>query len=281
MRHALRWGTWFVLLAGVASPLVGAADQAPAPRARRVNVEQHPAFHAVVWMQNSAEYRMGARQAYRTATDRLETLLNDPLWTADLKQLDAGGYVGKPPAVILDLDETVLDNSAYNARLILDGRQFDMETWLQWVRQEEAPAVPGAVEFIQAALRRGVHVVYITNRSDEERTPTIQNLHKLGLPADDQTVLTANPQEDRGTDKVSRRATVARSYRIVMQVGDNLGDFCDGVNTADQPERNAAAEAKERLLGAGWILLPNATYGGWEKPIKALSDKRQALHPQR
>jgi acid phosphatase len=281
MHQARRWGTWIVLWAAVAVSPAMAAEKAPASRAKPVNVEQNPAFNAVVWMQNSAEYRLGARQAYRTAGDRLETLLNDPLWTADLKQLDAGGYVGKPPAVILDLDETVLDNSAYNARLILDGQPFDMATWLQWVRQEQAPAVPGAVEFLLTALRRGVHVVYITNRSDEEKTPTINNLRKLGLPADEETVLTANPDDDRGTDKVSRRALVARHYRIVMLVGDNLGDFCDGVNTADQPERNAAAEAKERLLGAGWILLPNATYGGWEKPIKALSDKRQALHPQR
>jgi acid phosphatase len=36
---------------------------------------------------------------------------------------------GLPPALIVDIDETMLDNSPYQARLVRDGKSFDDASW--------------------------------------------------------------------------------------------------------------------------------------------------------
>ncbi|MFB6240663.1 MAG: HAD family acid phosphatase, partial [Gemmatimonadota bacterium] len=108
---------------------------------------------ATLWTQVSAEYRGASIQAYRTARRQLVKALDDTTWTAALEQEEP--YGGKPPAVILDVDETVLDNSAYQARLIRRGEGFGSESWDRWVREARAPAVPGALRFAQYAHRRG------------------------------------------------------------------------------------------------------------------------------
>jgi 5'-nucleotidase (lipoprotein e(P4) family) len=244
-----------------------------------VDVERDPAFHALTWMQTAAEYRLAARQAYRLAVRQLEVGLADKLWTADLKQLDAGGFADKPPAVILDADETVLDNSAYNARLVLDGATYTRDRWHAWVLEQRADAVPGAGAFLRGAVARGVKVFYITNRTDDERDATIGNLQRLGLPADADTVLTlTDPQE---ADKVARRAFVAGKYRIVLLIGDNLADFCCGMNGYRQADRNDSAEATERLFGERWIVLPNPVYGDWQRPLGPVDDKTRLLQTKR
>ncbi|HMO14129.1 MAG TPA: HAD family acid phosphatase, partial [Pirellulaceae bacterium] len=205
------------------------------------NVDKDRRFNAVAWMQNAAEYKVMTTQIYRLAILQLDKGLDDPTWTADEEQWAAGDFHSKQPAVILDVDETVLDNSAFNARNILERQRFTEESWNAWCLEERAELVPGVKAFIDAAQARDVKVFYITNRDDIALQATINNLLRLGLPACETTVLTRNEEAGRGDDKRSRRAMVAKEHRIVLLIGDSLSDICYGMDTRDQAERQKIA----------------------------------------
>lgn len=229
---------------------------------------------ATLWTQLSAEFRGAAHQAYRLARLRLEEALGDSSWTAATEQEEP--YRTKPPAVILDVDETVLDNSPYQARLIRLGGTYGPDTWEPWVREARAPAVPGALAFTRFAHERGVRVFYVTNRDADLEGPTRRNLERLGFPMADTLDVLLTEGERPGWDgtKVARREHVAEGHRILLLVGDNLGDFTD----EPQPERWVREEAAvrpdgrpapeprvgDRRWGRGWIVIPNPVYGSWE-----------------
>ncbi|MCO6459177.1 MAG: lamin tail domain-containing protein [Pirellulaceae bacterium] len=257
-------------------------DGGPQPGERPLEsagVDQRSGFRSTAWAQNAAEHGLACRQAYRWATVQLLAGLQDPFWTADVEQMRAGDFAARPPAVILDLDETLLDNSPYQARLLLDNQPYSDDTFLAWVNERQARALPGAAEFLEFAASKQVRAFFISNRPDSVKEATIANLNALGIPASADNVLTRNDAEGRGKDKVSRRAAVARTHRIVLLIGDNLGDFCAGVDTTNQTQRNAAALAAERTLGSRWVVIPNTMYGGWTAPIDALPDRAQTLDP--
>src|SRR4029079_5818203 len=130
--------------------------------ARALEARSQENLNAVLWMQTSAEYRESARQAYRIAAMQLDAALRDPAWTAAVEQPRSDSTL--PPAVVLDLDETVLDNSAYEARLVHDGRAYSEDDWNRWCEERKAGAVPGAIEFLTHAHDRGVTAIYISNR---------------------------------------------------------------------------------------------------------------------
>ncbi len=242
------------------------------------DVTQDGRYHAVAWIQNAAEYRLAVRQAYRLAAIQLERGLADPTWTADRRQHEQGGIENKPPAVILDVDQSVLDNSAFDARCIVDGTTFSTAAWNAWVGEQQATALPGALPFVKHAEGRGAKIFFITNRTDDIKRPTIRNLIELGFPATADTVLTRNDEDGRPGDKASRRAMVAAGHRVVLIIGDDMNDFCSGMRGEDGARRNARGARLEKLLGERWVLLPNPVYGGWEK---ALGDRRAALRTLR
>lgn len=272
MRHALR--CVFAVCATLVLTSAVDAQLAPLP-------ENHKAYNALAWMQNAAEYQLAVRQAYRYARRQLTAGLQDQVWSADLVQLECGNFADKPPAVILDVDETVLSNSPYNARLILDGTRFTQETWQAWAREEKAQAIPGSLEFVKNAKEAGASVFFVTNRHDAIKQATINNLRKVGFCADEMNVLTRNDDDGRGGDKASRRAMVAKTHRIVLLIGDNLNDLCSGARTDDQVARNATALANVRVVGDRWVLLPNPVHGGWTSPFRKLPEPADVLDPRR
>ena len=235
-------------------------------------------YGALTWVQNSAEYRLLTEQIYRGAVLQLQRGLQDPNWSADEVQLAEANYHQKTPAVILDCDETVLDNSAFNARNIADGTQYATEAWNEWCKEEKATAIAGALAFVQTAQRLGVRIFYVTNRRDVVKPATINNLRRLGFPANAKNVLTKNPDQGRADDKISRRAMVAKKHRIVLLIGDSMSDLCSGMDGDNLEERNQRALQKRQLLGSRWIILPNPVYGGWQNSLpegsKALKQNR-------
>lgn len=236
-------------------------------QAQQINAESDYRYGAITWMQRSAEYRLLTEQTYRYALTQLTTGIKDRKWTADEAQLAEGGYEMKRPAVILDLDETVLDNSAFNARNVVHGQAFTNDLWNAWCKEAKADAIPGSLEFVQAAEGLGVAVFFLTNREDVAKPATIENLKRLGFNANDSNVLTQNKSEGRGDDKLSRRAAVAKEHRIVLLIGDSMGDLCDGMDIKDFKSRNAVASQKTQMLGTRWIMLPNPVYGGWQRAL--------------
>jgi 5'-nucleotidase (lipoprotein e(P4) family) len=138
----------------------------------------HELLLGTLWIRTSGEYYASTVQAYRTARLRLDEGLRDPEWTADPDQKDPYALA---PAVIMDLDETVLDNTNFEIELIEANAQFTPAMWTEWVNQSSARAVPGALEFIRYAQRRGVRVFFVTNRRAHEENATRINLKKLGV----------------------------------------------------------------------------------------------------
>ena len=242
----------------------------------------HENLNAVLWMQTALEYEASATQAYRMAALQLDTALKESSWTAALEQTSDASRL--PPAVILDIDETVMDNSYYQARQIRDNSPFAAGTWDRWCQEARATAIPGAPGFTQYADKRGVTVFYVTNRTAHVEDATRRNLRALGFPLTPgvDTVLTrAERPEWQGSAKGARRAYVARDYRVLLLVGDDLGDFV--VDASGTPQERAARTAPHSdWWGRRWIMLPNPTYGSWERAIigndqDPMAAKRRAL----
>ncbi len=217
-------------------------------------------LNAVAWMQTSAEYRALAIQTYRSAEASLVRALADPTWTAAIEQTQPADKL--QPAVILDLDETVVDNSAYQAKLTATHGAFNDETWTAWVRESRAGLVPGAAEFLAFAHARGVAIFYVTNRvCDPSKTddPTVALVRKLNLPL---AFGRLRCRAETG-NKSPRRASIASGYRVVLLIGDDYNDFLAAGTSA--AERTAAMLPYERYFGERWFLLPNPSYGSWER----------------
>ena len=223
-------------------------------------------LNAVLWMQTSAEYRASALQTYRLAAMQLDTAMRDARWTAAVEQTTDPSAL--PPAVILDLDETVLDNSAFEARQMRDGQPFSEEVWDRWCEERSANAIPGAVTFLEYVKSRGVTPIYITNRDHRVETATRDVLAKLGVPVDTtrDTVLTRHENGWDASDKSARRQFIAASYRVLLLLGDNFEDFAPGTQ-ASIADRAALMDKYADYWGTKWIVMPNPTYGSWELAI--------------
>ena len=217
-------------------------------------------LHAVLWMQKSAEYKANCMQSYKLAELQMQSALKDKKWTAALEQ--TGNYINLHPAIILDVDETVLDNSPYEAELIQTGGHYSSSTWNAWCNKAIAEAIPGAVEFCQSADKKGVTVFYVTNRRDTLKEVTRQNLKKVGFPLKEnvETVLTRLESSDKGT----RREIVSENYRILLLIGDNLGDFASGFTNGSMQARDSLVTEYKDYFGTKWISLANPVYGDWE-----------------
>jgi acid phosphatase len=236
--------------------LLGAcSSQPPAP-------STHESLNAGLWTQTAAEYAASTTQAYRVAMDNLDRALSDPHWSAALEQ--QGDFAGLPPAVLLDIDQTVLDNSGYNTQLILAGEQHTMERFTAWC-EAFAPAIAGVKPFMDHAVARGVTVIYYSARPESLRDCTTRNLLEYALPLTDQALLLLNDATS-ATRKVQQRSDVAGRYRILLIVGDNLDDFVSG--SKDEPAaRRSLAKQHASRWGREWIILPNPVYGHWEASI--------------
>jgi 5'-nucleotidase (lipoprotein e(P4) family) len=243
------------------------------------------ALNATLWMQVAPEYRANVQQVYRMATERIAA---PAAGSAAVEQagVKADVLARLPTAVILDLDETVLDNTVFQARLLHDRAVYNAQNWGDWVMAAEAEALPGSREFIAAARRLGHTVFFITNRDCKipaptatdpcpAKTATMRNLVELGIDAapDPSHMLVRNerPEWNVGA-KTMRRAFIAANYRIVALVGDDLGDFVDTRLFAGDRAR------LEPRFGTSWFVLPNPIYGSWLGPYDTLEEKFAGLH---
>lgn len=240
---------------GVAGP-ARAEDADPAP---------HDLLNAVLWMQRSVEYKANSEGAFALARIRLDQALADPGWTGAPAE-QTGAFADLPPAVILDADETILDNSTYQAWLVKANRPFEQATWTDYVKSETTLAIPGSVAFARYADSRGVKVFYVSNRLAEgEEAPTRALMKRLGFPdgGNVDVFLTTRKKPDWGSAKGTRRAYVAKDYRVLLNLGDNFGDFVDGYR-GSEAERMRVFEANHARWGREWIMLANPAYGSFE-----------------
>lgn len=221
-------------------------------------------LNATLWMQKSIEYKANSLAIFALAKIRLDQLLADKNFTSAPNE-QKGDFANLPPAIVLDGDETLLDNSGYQAWMVITGNTFSPKTWTAYVNSIETLAIPGAVEFCKYADSKGVKVFFVSNRTAEEKPASKKNMEKLGFPmgGNVETFLFAKDQPDWGSAKSTRRAFIAKNYRIVMMMGDNYGDFSDGYK-GSEAERLKEFEANKERWGRDWIMVANPSYGSFE-----------------
>ena len=262
------WQSLFLLNALITTEMILAEDTKKDVRDLK---EQN--IMSVLFQQTAAERLAGSLQTFRSAKQALDNALADPSWSA----LPGQDIQGKKPAIIVDVDETVLDNTAYEARMILDGTKYP-EGWVGWGKEAAATEVHGAKNFLNYAASKGVTIFYVTNRVVELKEATKKNLTKLGIPLNQikETVLMRG-ENNWDSDKGPRRALVGNEYRVLLMAGDNLGDFVDAKDNNLSPRnRKNIVEDYADYWGVKWFMLQNIAYGDWEG---ALYDFDYSLSP--
>ena len=260
-----------LLASGCASTQHRAATS-PLPQANPAAVAANDNLNAVAWTQLAIERDLIYQQTYHAAQQRLLAALQDPSWDALPHDERHNDVRALKPAVIVDIDETVLDNSPYQARLVHDNLQFDEATWADWCREGTAKALPGAVAFTRFAADHGITVFYLSNRAHDLDQVSLQNLRSEGFPvASDENVFLGLGSEiagcqSRGSDKGCRRQHIARNYRVLMQFGDQIGDFLN-VHPNTVVGRRDLMQPYLSWIGERWFVLPNPTYGSWEPAL--------------
>ena len=238
-----------------------------APIANEIdNSYQQQSLLAVLFKRTSAEYKANTVQTYALAKNNIDDALEDKSWSALVDQkID---YQNLPPAVILDIDETVLDNSEHQVRSIKNGTNYPIG-WKEWVSEESAEALPGVKEYLSYANSKGVKVFYVTNRTHDLEEYTRNNIKNLGLPLDeDIDVLLMKNEKGWTSDKTSRRDLIRKDFRVIHIFGDQLDDFIPLKDTATSiSSRKMLIDKYSDMWGQKWFMLINPMYGEWEEAI--------------
>jgi 5'-nucleotidase (lipoprotein e(P4) family) len=219
---------------------------------------------------------------FALAKIRLDQALADKSWTAAPAE-QKGDFGNLPPAVVLDIDETLLDNSLYQVWMLKNNQTFSTKTWNQFCAAQVSLAIPGAVDFTKYADSKGVKVFYISNRDASTEKDTRENMQKLGFPmgGNVDTFMMQNEKPDWGSAKSTRRAVVAKDYRVLLNIGDNFGDFDDRYRTS-LDERAQAFDSDMAYWGKQWLVIANPTYGSFDTAAyghdfkKPLPEQRKA-----
>lgn len=205
---------------------------------------------AVAYMQRAAEYSALCFQAYNIARLRVDESMQNQL--------------SKPRAIITDIDETLLDNSAEEVHHDLQGKGFDPAEWTKWTTLAAADTIPGALTFFKYAASKGVEIFYITNRTENEREGTLKNLLKFGFPYADNAHLVTRQGV---SSKEARRLQVMSDHEVILLIGDNLSDFSALWDSKTVEQRLENVQKESALFGSRYIILPNPVYGDWENAL--------------
>ena len=218
----------------------------------------------LLWMRTSAEYRALAYQGYNVAMNAVKMAVTDP------------SHQRKPLAIVLDADETVVDNTKLMGESIVNGNgRFDAPWWRQAVHQGKSQAMPGAVEFLNEVYKQGVEIFYVSNRyAPVNLDVTIQNFKELGFPSVDKDHVLLF---EKDSDKQPRFDMIAKKYYAVVYMGDNAGDFPIGTKGKTLAERNSIIDAHKEDFGTTFVVFPNPAYGSW---VSALAKGYQNLSPE-
>jgi 5'-nucleotidase (lipoprotein e(P4) family) len=214
---------------------------------------------ATLFHQKAAEYRALTLQAFNLAKMRLDM---DKKLRKKLPKVERR----KPRAIIVDADETVLDNSPYFAKLIKNNQPFDLQEFFNWKKSGKSKAVPGSVEFLNYAKQKGVDIFYVSNVPNSFKEVTVASLKQNGFPdAKDENVMLITDS----SSKEPRRQKVAETHRVVMFIGDSLNDLAVAFEGKSTEERFAEVDKIKEMWGTKFIVIPNIIYGAWESAVYA------------
>lgn len=273
------WSVMKILSLALLALLLAACASTVSPDKTESPVNTAASDMGVSWVKNAAEYRAITRQVYAAATLALPKFIEDSAWSALPHQSDAADL---PPAVILDVDETVVTNVDFQLAMV---PPFSNEKHEHWIATTRATPIEGVKDFVAAAREAGVTVFFVTNRpcvpeeegeegSDDpcpQRQTTIDDIAEAGIQTDADHVFLS---DERGwnREKITRRKHIADNYRVIMLFGDDLGDFVSCVrsttyspctNVATIQSRLTSIDLFDHYWGNGWYILPNPMYGSW------------------
>ena len=214
---------------------------------------------AALFQQRAAEYKALCLQAFNIAHLRVDEALLQPQ--------------SKPLAIVTDIDETVLDNSAYDVKQSLQGKDYEQKSWEEWTGLAKADTIPGALPFLKYAASKGIRIFYLTNRAEAERKGTLANLVRFGFPdaVNENLIL-----KQTVSSKESRRQAIAEKYTMIMLMGDNLADFSVLFDKKPTDERVKNTYTSAADFGKRFIVLPNPVYGDWEASVYQYNMKLKA-----
>ena len=230
----------------------------------------------LLWVKHAAEYRAITAQVYRNAEMALPGFVEDTSWSAMPEQGDAASL---PPAVILDVDETVVSNVDFQLTF---ERPFANHKLDEWSSNYDSLAIPGVKKFVDAARAAGVTVFFVTNRPCEsiagvddpcpQKGTTVDDIREVGIDVEPEFVMLSGERPDWDREKLVRRKLIAERFRVIMLIGDDFGDFvpcarekvvspCDA--PATRSSRAGDLAKYDKYWGAGWYILPNPMHGSW------------------
>ncbi|MGE0077842.1 MAG: 5'-nucleotidase, lipoprotein e(P4) family [Bacteroidales bacterium] len=239
-----------ILLAVFASTILAGCNSTA-----KKEVDQDHLIYATIWFQSSPESQALYHQGYNIAKMRLAQF--------------AAVKTQKPKAVVVDIDETMLDNSPFQAQEVIDNKDFSSDFWKEWSSLGRAKGLPGAADFSRYCDSLGVTLFYISNRKTDELDATIKNLDSLGFAF-------AKPEffllKEKESSKKARREKVSEEFDIVMLIGDNLNDFSEVFESRGDDWGASLVEQYKNEFGNRYIILPNPMYGEWEKDVYKTRD---------
>ena len=205
---------------------------------------------ATAYQQRAAEYRALCYQAFNIAHLRIEQFNKE--------------RSPKPKAIMTDIDETILNNSPYEVHQLLQGKDYDNDSWNEWTAMGKADTMPGALHFLQFASASGIEIFYVSNRAEMEREGTLKNLKMFNFPNADNDHLLL---KQNVSSKEERKTSIASTHTIVMLMGDNMNDFSFLFEKKTSDERDKIADDFSVEFGNRFIVLPNPVYGDWESSL--------------
>jgi 5'-nucleotidase (lipoprotein e(P4) family) len=207
---------------------------------------------SVVWYQKSAEMKALYYQGFNFARIAIDN---------KLKNLG----IATKSAVVLDIDETVLDNSPYEAMMIEKGIPYSTKTWKEWTKLAKAKPTPGVVEFLNQLKSKGIEAFYVSNRDMDEREATLKNMLAENIPFADTTHLLLRVKGN--SNKTDRYKSVEKNYKILLTIGDNLRDYNEIFSNRKNNYGMNMVDSLKTKFGEDFIILPNPMYGDWEKAV--------------
>ena len=208
---------------------------------------------APLWLQNAAEYRALCYQAFNLASEKIESI-------AGKKNKE-----GRPQAVIVDVDETILNNGPFSAAMILKNKSYGPEEWNKWVEQSSAEPIPGSVEFLQLVDKNKMEIFYVSNRMENSLGPTYKNLVAVGFPVKKENMMFR--AAGTSDSKMERRKLILDKYEVVMLVGDSMMDFTEAFEMKGVDASWELADKIRSDFGNKYVVIPNPIYGPWESMI--------------
>lgn len=256
------------------------------PCAKLAAEEAAEASRAIAWMQTSAEYQAIMSQTFKMAALQLQEAVFDESWTAAIEQFGQKGLNQLPNAIILDLDETLINTLSYRASLVLNNNKHDEKRFQNWMNIERAPLVPHVMTLIEKAASLGVTVLLISDRVCKPtprdpcpvKTQTLRMLKRVSIAFPKDQMFFRGEYSDWNKDQSSRREFIAKRYRILMIVGDDINQMIPQVSTLPMTARKKLTSQYDEMWGSRWFIVPNPVYGSWLDVLP--NDINKSLNPK-